>query len=314
MNFFRTILLVALATVILTRDASGQVPTQNFVFGSTNIVADHAAKMTDQFWLSIYQPQTGGGIIDLVEVKNIRGFTNMNDLNSWLQWSVTKYATNVLVVTNVDFNKQFTAYVSAVDWADGFYSVAYCNYPFYLVKNGTNYNFPDFSSISMSLESDMPYHTTNINWAVMQVYNLASNTVVDIRDSRYEDPSTSIVDYYHQLLVIPTAYASGNFKFRLSIESGTNQYRVFGAQGNQIPELPNTISLPVIAKGTNALQVTAGDVGRVLVLQGTTNLASWIDLTGHTNYYTGYDPGFSYSEKVVSPGHFFRLKITAEQP
>ncbi len=205
----------------------------------------------------------------------------MNELNSWLQQSVSKYATNVLTVNNVNLNQPFNAYVSAVDWNDGFYTVAYCNYPFSLIKNGTNYSLPDFSSMAMQLESDMPYKVTGINWAVMYVYNSASNAVIDALDSRYEDPSTSIVDYDDQLLVLPTAYVSGGYPFRMSVVSGANyQYLVYGTQGNQIPELPNTISLPLIAKGTNLLHVTTGDVGRVLVFQGTTNLTSWVDLTG----------------------------------
>ncbi len=149
----------------------------------------------------------------------------------------------------------------------------------------------------------------------MQVYDL-SNNIVDVLDSRYADTRYSIVDTNNQILDLRTVYLTGNYAFRLTMVSGTNyQYRVYGAQGNQIPELPNSISLPLIAKGTNSLQVTVGDVGRVLVLQGTTNLTSWVDLTEpHTNYYNGYDPGFSFSEKVVSPTRFFRLKITSEQP
>lgn len=162
----------------------------------------------------------------------------------------------------------------------------------------------------------MPYRVTNIDWAVIEVYNSASNQVINALDSRFQVPSASIVDVQNQLLDLPTAYLVGTNPFRLSVVTGTNfQHRVYGAQGNQIAELPNTISLPVISQGTNLLHVTAGDVGRVLVLQGSTNLADWVDLTApHTNYYSGFDPGFSYSEKLVSPGRFFRLKITTDNP
>lgn len=155
MNFRSTILLTALVISFVIRNAEGQVPGNHFAWGNSNAVTDHAAQMMDQLWLAIYQPQTNGSVIWFAKAQYSGYFTNMNELNSFMRSNTGGFATNVLRATNIDFGAQFVAYFSANDMADGFYTTAYCYYPFYLVKNGTNYSLPDFSSMTMSLESDM---------------------------------------------------------------------------------------------------------------------------------------------------------------
>jgi hypothetical protein len=169
----------------------------------------------------------------------------------------------------------------------------------------------------MNVESEMIYRTPDIDWAVMQVYDASSNQVINVLDSRYQDPSTSFVDEHDQVTELPTSYLMGTNAFRLILVSGTNyQYSVYGAQGNQIPEIPTVMTNAFRANKTNSTEqvsfgIKPGEVGHYLTLQASTDLVNWANLLPtHTNYFYGFDPDIHYSETNALNGNskrFFRL-------
>ena len=127
-------------------------------------------------------------------------------------------------------------------------------------------------------------------------------------DSRFESPQDSIVDKDHQLLLLPSDFLVGGYNLRLITETTNGLYTVYGTTGTVVPEVRPTVSKPVKVPGGVTVHVTAGDPGRNLALQASTNLSNWFFVSGwYTTYYSGYDPGFTLTNTVSSPRTFFRV-------
>lgn len=306
--------LVAIVVATVALNAEGQLNTTTlqtnvFEWGSQAKVEDHVVKLTDQFWLDVYQVWTNG-VVFYAQPTFIRGFTNMAEMNAFLQQQTAIYATNIFNTVNAHLDQEFIVRASSIEMSDGFYATALCYYPFYLIKNGTNYSLPNFSTVQMKLPSNIPYKVPNIDWMVMEVYDQNGN-LTNYFDSRY-DPYSTYVDTNNEVLDLPTSYLTNNSNFRLIVVSGTNyeNYRVYDGTGSQISELPVTISQPIIYKNkTVSVSVIPGEIGRYLTLQGSIDLVNWTNLTsGYLTYYSGYDPGFTYSETNSYKSRFFRVR------
>ncbi|MDE2038045.1 MAG: hypothetical protein KGI69_02370 [Patescibacteria group bacterium] len=315
---------VAALVALFAPHAEGQtgniviIPTNTLAYGSSQIVADHTAQVTDQFWLDVYQVWTNGYRVYYGQPRLLnQSFTKMSDMNALLVQLAEQYSTNIFTTTNAHLNEKFIIFATAEDIKD-YYTVASCYHEFSLVMSNGQYRVPDLSSLSMEVAQTIPYEYSNIDWAVMQVYDLQSN-LVDVLDSRL-DPSSGIADVPDQVLALPSAYITGQNLLRMVVVSDdTHSYKVYGARGAQIPAIMSTMqystNLVVDAEGrTNQvmnIRVNFGDVGQNLYLWRSSDLLHWTNLMAHQTYYSGFDiPGyFSYSEtNDLKSNGFFEFK------
>jgi len=166
------------------------------------------------------------------------------------------------------------------------------------------------------------FFVPNINWAVLEVFN-KGGYLLYVTDSRYEpDYRAGGVDTNHQLLALPSAYIVGDpdYKIRLVVVSNGGDYRVYDNTGAQVPEAPVIFSIQQ-NNGVKTIKVTGGNAGRLLTLQGSSNMLDWEDLSqghvvgymgpagaGHQRFAGPIDSGFALLDTNLFPMRFYRIK------
>jgi hypothetical protein len=307
------ILAVAISMFLLTPCAGGEL-TNRLEYGSVEAVTAYAIPLVDTTGLAVYQIQTNGDVLYFanIGVNKTAHFNSKQELDQWFQNGLQKGLQNILTSPEGDRTRTYKVFAVVFNW-DMLYTLFEYYKEFNLVCMNGQYSTPDFSQAKMELGIKIPYRVPKIKFAILEV----SDTIglVDIIDSRNDpNPWTGGVDESEELLILRTAYITGNYGVKLVVASCDNgeDYRIYNSTGTQVAETPVVLNSPQIAHGTNTVRASGGDPGRHLMLQSSIDLVSWTDVAEHVVYYTGFDGGFSYSEPVLSsPRKFFRAKRVA---
>ena len=312
----RLMLVAVIMSIVLLADiSSGQAQNQNLIvvsnslpIGSVSKVTDYAVSVVTAFLTDVYQVQPDGTLLYFAFETDNRQFSSKQELDAWFHTRVNQGVQNILSSTNGNKDGDFYFRVFAINGPWG-YALFNCYKSFKLIHTNSQYYLPSFDGYQLTMASRIPFLVPDIQWAILEAQGLS----VPVFDSR-RDPdywaNGGLDLYYADLLVLKAEHITGNYDIKLSMVSGTNNtYRIFDKNGALVPETPVVVSPPKLTNGTCSVSVTGGDPGRHLVLQGSTNLVTWTDLRpDYVVYYSGYDPGFTYSETSNYPRRFFRVK------
>jgi hypothetical protein len=194
----------------------------------------------------------------------------------------------------------------------------------------TNGQIPDLSSINpYGGDQAITIAIKNLRWARFEVTttNNPSQPYYVIDSRTQTNPPTSsnpngvekdtIFNWGCLTMALPFACSgtNGAYRVKVYIVSGTNNdYEIFDGTGTRVSETPLQVSSPTFVGNTIKLDVTGGDIGRVIAVEKSTDLLNWKVCAGTTNVISSGRVCHISIPKGDENRLFFRAKMVAIAP
>jgi hypothetical protein len=294
--------------------------TQLFPWGNSNILAQCAATNSQGMVATASQ---GNIFVGQAAFQNV-SFRDVADIQSAFQEELSVLAG--FAVSNSAINPTNPILVNAYTYND-FYNGGYSPFDvpdpltFNLVMSNGKWTAPDLSGLSLILPQQIVTVIPGMKYCRIEIYSNGMTAPFRVVDSTgMATSSDASIDITNGSVTIDTQYLAsengilGPYSLIMTIITDSNGLQEIDGNGDLIPEPLLRIVNFSMQNGIASFNVVGGDPARVFVIQGSTNLTTWLQVGGPYTVGTNANWSITFQDTTSNNFGFYRTATTNAVP